>query len=275
MLNKKIMDFYGHKKVTGDVGIEVEMEVSKSWFGKDKRFDKVWRVDHDGSLKNIGYECVLRKPCKIFDVDENISLIKHFLIKNNSEVQPTIRAGVHIHLNVQDLTFEEVLNLSILYYILENPIVKFCGENRVGNLFCLRARDAEYVIEVLNKFISNLNPQYLNSDSIRYAALNFTSLHKYGSLEFRSMETRKDLSGIKEFAEIVLRLKEKAKEVPLKEILDKVSFAGPSIWAEEMLGEKYFKLLKYDNMEDDIMDDMRLVQPLIYRLNNKLEEFNG
>jgi len=63
--------------------------------------------------------------------------------------------------------------------------MQWCGEDRAGNLFCLRQSDARYLPMLLREKVK-LCDLFFN-DRVRYASLNLTSLNRFGTLEFRGM----------------------------------------------------------------------------------------
>jgi hypothetical protein len=81
---------------------------------------------------------------------------------------------------------------------LEEVLMGFCGEQRKANRFCLRIRDAEYLIEILREFFRNGENGYrrIPNNMARYSAINIEALLKYGSLEFRAMEGNLDAERI-------------------------------------------------------------------------------
>lgn len=272
MFTKKVKDYFDLNKTDGEVGIEIEMELNRS-LAQSNHCPSVWRIETDGSLRNNGYEFVLRKPIPRKDIVPTLQDLLHYVesVENNN-ILPSIRAGVHIHLNVQDLTIGQVLNFMMCYYLLETALLRTCGENREGNLFCLRNQDANNTIFALEQVIAQRSFFEAHSDQYRYAALNFQSLFTYGSLEFRSLATQPDLANLKPWVDVLLQLKDSAVKInnPIEALLD-ISGDGPAYWAEKILGS-HFKSLQYPEMEIDIMRNMREIQVAMYSLNAGINE---
>jgi hypothetical protein len=65
-------------------------------------------------------------------------------------------------------------------------MMNFCGENRKGNMYCLRRIDAEEIQRVFEDAIIHNDINLLRYDG-KYSAVNFQSIFDYGSLEFRAM----------------------------------------------------------------------------------------
>ncbi|MNQ03990.1 putative amidoligase enzyme [compost metagenome] len=207
---KNVMYWFGippEKKVDGDVGVEIEVE------GRHLPItQKYWRMEHDGSLQGPeNREYVLTNPMTLNQVSLALKYLDLMYKKAGSEVHDTVRAGVHIHINVQRLNIVELYNYMTLYIILEELLVTYCGKYREGNLFCLRTCDADYLLHQLRQVARTKRFRHLVDDNLRYASMNVKALGTYGSLEFRAMRGTRDLDAIHKWAEILLNLREVAK----------------------------------------------------------------
>lgn len=247
---------------TGDLGIEIEMEADVLFPGHNP---PGWFQTEDNSLKGIATELVTLQPILYEHVEASILEVKKWLEKSGVIINDSFRAGVHIHVNCLDLTIKQLLNFACAYYCLETVLTRFCGETREGNFFCLRLRDAEAPLFNLISAIEKRRLNVLNTDALRYSALNFKSLFKHGSLEFRGMGTRPDLSRIVEWAQILFKLRAYALQLENRsDITSEISFYGPEVWLQNILGRELTKLLVYPGFEKDVINDMRNVQELIY-----------
>jgi hypothetical protein len=186
------------KKVDADIGIEIEVEGRN--LPRQEDLGKMWRVDTDASLRGESYEYVT-PPIKLNELQKYLNRLDEAYAICDSEVTDSIRTGVHVHLNVQQLTLKQLYNLITLYFILEDLLVGWCGPSREGNHFCLRSRDAEFIVFKLVESVRDF--RVLDTDIIRYCSLNLYSLFKYGTIEFRSMRGTSDLSAIKDWVEIL------------------------------------------------------------------------
>lgn len=207
---KKVVDWFGipnHLFTKGDVGVEIEVEGKRL-----PKIDKFWKMEQDGSLRgeeNIEY--VLRKPSTLNQLAIALKFLDKAYRDNDAVVDDSVRAGVHVHVNVQGLNIVELYNFMTLYLILEEVLVEFCGETREGNLFCLRASDADYLIYRLVRAAQRRRFRELVDDNLRYASMNVKALGTYGSLEFRAMRGTRDLDVIQTWANIIVGLREHAK----------------------------------------------------------------
>lgn len=193
-------------KTAGDVGIEIEVE------GRGlPHLEKFWKNEEDGSLRGESREYVLEKPMTLKEARLALSYLDAQYKAHDTKVADSVRAGVHVHVNVQDLNIIQLYNFMVVYLILEEVLVKWCGPHREGNLFCLRAGDADYLLSQLRDVAQSKQFQHLHSDQLRYASMNVKALGTYGSLEFRAMRGTRDLDLIYRWAEVLVGLREFAK----------------------------------------------------------------
>lgn len=264
MFETKVSDFIGFNADIPDnaVGIEIEVE------GEIQPFPTApagWTSHEDGSLKAMYQKEYVSRPIPITEVDINLTTLKNKLVKYEAVIMDSIRAGVHIHINVLNYTLEQVLKIAYTYLAMERVLVKFCGPNREGNLFCLRASDADYLLYCIRLAVTSEDFHILSTDSIRYGSLNLSSIFKHGTLEFRAMKTEPDLSKIEDWAKILHKIKLYGSklETPSK-IADEISFYSPDLWVKKVLGDKLYDLVKYKGMDQDIMRDLRNIQYILY-----------
>lgn len=252
----------GNKLTKGEVGIEIEVEgerLPESIPG--------WRRENDGSLRGESAEYVLKNPIAHKDVASYLAQITTAYTKYKSVITDSQRAGVHVHINVQTFTMREVYNFICLYIIFEDMLVKFCGDRRQGNLFCLRARDAEALIDWLRSAAEERSFRGLGTDHLRYASVNVKALSNYGSLEFRAMRSTSDMSVIETWVNILVAVREAAITFTSpKEIIEQFSVLGPEGLFHRVLGP-FKPLLLYKNYDGDMWDNARCVQDIAYCTN--------
>jgi len=255
-----IFDVKEIQKQEGEVGIEIEVE------GDNLPNHVVgWHKENDGSLRGESCEYVLKKPC----ARDKVNLYTNRIAKGYKDAGPVIhnspRTSIHVHINVQDLTFTQIYNFMLLFLILEKPLVAFCGEERINNLFCLRSYDAEGLLTALEEAATPAAIWKLETDDIRYSAMNAASIFKYGSVEFRSMRGTKDVKLIQKWVRILLKLKDVAKGYrdPI-ELVEAFSFRGIDKWIMDVMGLNHKVVTERDGWEEDIFDSMRSVQSIAY-----------
>jgi len=246
-------------------GVEIEVEGTRL---PRRLHEAYWRVEQDGSLKAAeAWEYVTPGPMSLSGVKTALDYLSGEYKAYGSKVDESIRAGVHVHMNVQDWNVKQVITFATIYYILEDVLMKWCGENREGNLFCLRARDAEYVLFRLLRSLKERNLKYLKEDIIRYSSLNYCSLFKYGSVEFRGMRGTGDLDAIYEWVEIINELRESSLkfDTPV-DVVSTMSGDGELQFLNRVLPTKAH-LFKGTDIEQSIQESTRRVQMIAYGVN--------
>lgn len=234
-----MLEVLGVDPQEGEIGIEIELE------GRNlpKEDFVSWRAERDGSLRGESIELVLKKPCLREKVPARLKSMYHKLEVMGSVVHETNRAGIHVHVNIQDLTEVQLVNFICLYMTYENTLVNFCGANRVGNLFCLRTCDASGYIDLLRDSIQTRRWHRLKTDEVRYASMNLKAVVQYGSLEFRAMRSTIDVDVIQTWVDLLLSLKDRAKafDNPI-EIIEQFSMYGMDVAFEKTFGDLAEKL---------------------------------
>ena len=158
-----------------------------------------WKYHHENSLRYYGFEHV-SKPLSFEAYKKQVSFLFNKLRATLSSYKKdpvlelpftnSIRTSVHVHFEVKHYSTIDLINFVCLYWILEPYLQHFCGSWRQGNLFCLRLRDSSYMKILLVSMLQNhQNPlkTYLVSENYRYGSVNFGSIPKFGTIEFRMM----------------------------------------------------------------------------------------
>lgn len=256
------------KPTAGEVGIEIEVEGKR--LPRPEHLSSAWTYHQDGSLRGEeNAEYVLGVPLKFDEVDGAIKDLWAIFKERKSVLDDSIRTSVHVHVNVQQFHLNRLAAFTGLYFCVEEILTQWCGDRRVGNLFCLRAKDAPAIITQLRKFImSDMNEQI--RDNFHYAGLNANAVHKFGSLEFRTLRGVTDPTIILTWVGILRRLYELSAEFPdPRAVCDMLSSAGPFAFFETVLGEYALPVRQEVSMTDDELRDslysgVRLAQDICY-----------
>jgi hypothetical protein len=185
-------------------------------------------------------------------------------LRGVAKCKPSDNCGVHIHINVQEMTLPELMNFMMLYLVFEDLMVKWCGDDREGNFFCLRSKDAEGLVEALIDLKQHWNLQDIISDDLRYASMNIVALIKFGSLEFRAMRTPKDIREIAVWVDLLTTLKDQSKNFRYPhEILEGFSADGVTEFVNSIFGDRA-NLLDFPDVLPHLMDGIRVIQDISY-----------
>lgn len=246
--------------IEGEVGIEVEVEgnnLPTRWANRAVP----WRIVGDGSLRGEGREFVLRKPVKRDRYATCLGILRNEIEAKGSEVVSSNRCGVHVHINCQELEISDVISIITTYLCLEEVLVKWCGEERVGNLFCMRVSDAPGIIRNIHHLIDVNNVRGVATNKIRYASINLKALATYGSLEFRSMRSDLTPGVIESWIDMLLRIKDFSVGKKADDIISQFSFKGPQDFFNDVLGDYRDEI---NPCEFDLVSGMRNAQEVAF-----------
>ena len=260
---RNVTDIFGEvNDYVEEIGVEIEVE------GRDlpQRIPSYWTVHADGSLRNGGLEYVLNKPTSRKHIYSYLQYLEKKLKEFGATVVMTPRCSVHVHLTAKDMTILEVYLNLILYIIFEHLLVKYAGEAREGNLFCLRASDAEFFVERLRHCAEQDDySAFWDEVHLRYTSVNICALQKFNSLEYRALRGTTDPDIINDWIGMLLRMKDIAKtyHTPTEIIVD-FSVKGPIKFLEYVLGDYASRFGAGEAVKKALWDGMRLAQDIAY-----------
>lgn len=246
-------------------GVEIEVEGKRLPTTLDPNH---WRIETDGSLKAAeAYEYVTPGPLSLAGVRASLDVLEAAYKAKRTVVDESIRAGVHVHMNVQDWDIKQLMTFAVCYYLVEDLLMNYCGPDREGNLFCLRTRDAEYVLFRILRTLQERNLKHLKDDVIRYSSLNYCSLFKYGSIEFRGMRGTGNLDTIYEWVEIINELRESSLKfnAPI-DVIGNMSGSGEIDFFERLFPTKHH-LFNREGMAKSIRDSARRIQMIAFAVD--------
>lgn len=258
----------------GDIGIEIEVEGNK--FPKDTSnsqlalIPKEWKYTKDGSLRGQdNAEYVLREPIKFEEVPGAVTELWDMFSKYGSVLDESNRTSVHVHLNVGRWHLNRLTSFLAMYFAVEEILTEWCGEHRVGNLFCLRAKDAPAIVTTLKRFIQQDGAVELPS-SLHYAGLNANAIMKFGSLEIRSLRGCTDPQHILDWVAVLERIYNLSADfADPRALVDSFSGNGPLAFYDMILGDRgpvVKESITWDNQRimESMYDGIRLAQDLCY-----------
>lgn len=253
----------GRRRPKGNVfGLEIEVEGRN--LPNDLETIK-WKRVNDGSLRGAeSAEYVFAEPLGYEKLVQALDELQREFDRNGSRIDDSIRTSVHLHVNVSDLTVKQLYQFLCLYYMFEETLTQFAGPARIGNVFCLQAADAEFIVEQLvdaarkDRYFPGM------TENNRYAAANLVAVAKFGSLEFRALRGTVDKKLILDWVNLIVRLKDYAiQKANPPQLIEEMSILGPQQLAREVFG-KYVDRLNIN--ERLIRDGMRLAQEVAYSI---------
>ena len=244
---KTIQQTFGHKKYPRPFGVELEIECSAPISAPQDvltptdvdLFQKSWSISNDSSLRGFGYEFVSRSTSIQGDMFESLGIL---LEKNSRKINLSIRCGLHVHVNIQSFTLDELINFLVVYYLMENVITTRINNTRKGNLFCQRGRDMyNPLFQLLECGINKrgtLRQTWPSENSNKYSALNIVPVRNLGSVEFRFMEATTDTRLIALWAENLSEFVHRAKSINVDGFMSQALY-----WSNEKI--QYQSLLSF------------------------------
>lgn len=200
-----------HKDVY--VGVELELENFPDIF-------KTTAVNatEDGSLKLNGVELVTI-PIKLRYLEVELNRILQQL---ENKVLISARCSTHVHMNVRDMTPQQIGNMILLYMIFERSLYRFSGD-RWNNNFCVPLYMYTPLVNGWFKY-----EEYHNEWKwYKYTGLNLSPIwggesSKIGTVEFRQMEGTIDVVRIINWCNLITSLKRAAQDMDREEILSHI-----------------------------------------------------
>lgn len=269
---------FRRKATKGDIGIEIEVEGNKFPKHEYEGYEavnpevipKMWKYHKDGSLRGEdNAEYVLDKPIMFSDVPEAVKALWKMFDEYGTVLSESNRTSVHVHLNAQKFHLNRLCSFFALYFSVEEILTQWCGDNRVGNMFCLRAKDAPAIVSKIKTFLQSDGQSRL-TENLHYAGVNAQALSKFGSIEIRSLRGVTDYQIILDWVSILERIYKMSEDFPdPRAICDTFSGGGPLSFFDMILGDKAHLVrqnVAMDNqqMMEAMYDGIRLAQDLCY-----------
>lgn len=187
------------------VGLELEIENFDP--EAEQRFPG-FHFEADGSLRNsaqgIGIEAITAPVA----ISSAIGLLSVFYKKFEiTESNYTERCSTHVHVNVMDMTADQLACLCLLYQATERLLFEYAGTDRAQSIFCVPWCQSGLTYNYVQKLIAS--PGQVKEWQ-KYSALNLLPVATQGSVEFRHLGGTCDLNKIKGWLAIIGCLFERA-----------------------------------------------------------------
>lgn len=147
-----------------------------------------WTVHDEGSLRGAGFELVSSRPASESRILRDLSNVMPLL----RDASHTFRAAIHVHVNVQWATREDYIKILLGYFMREPMMFEAVGEGREQSVFCVPWSNATaHFSDLVDAYIEGDGRMWIDAirNAPKYAAVNMQATSKFGSLEFRHMQT--------------------------------------------------------------------------------------
>ena len=240
--------------VTGPVYVGIELEFSNVVHYEHGLL--WWSWHSDGSIRGERTgELVLCVPTHPRGLDRALAEYRECVAQH---VTINESCGVHVHVDVCDLTFEELRGVLLLYSVLERTLYKYCGGSRENNNFCVPLGECG---DRLSWFRGGIS---INND-LRYCGLNIAAVRKFGSIEFRMHPGCTSPTRIGAWVGICARIKEFGRTCTPESIYNML-YGSSGTFLTETMGRHAGHLLPCVST-NDLVDGAREGKEIYYATN--------
>jgi hypothetical protein len=210
------------------VGIEVEIErvnSPSSIMGNSNHH--IWNPTEDGSLRNNGVEFV---SIPLLTQDVEFSLINLFsALRSNARwrgYEFTERTSVHVHVNVLDMTMEQIRTLIMAYMLVEPALYDYVKGGRKDNIFCVPVKESFFggtgMINIFSRINDGLFLSTIRSLWSKYTGFNLLPIIEHGTVEFRHMKGTDNIPYLLKWINLLVGLKKFAMEVDYNSFVERI-----------------------------------------------------
>lgn len=171
-----------------------------------------WGIIHDGSLRNSGVEYVLTRPLSFGGCVDALNALFSDVAEPGRSYSN--RTSVHVHVNVQDMTPDQILSLYILAGAFEPLMQSMVDSSRWTNLFCLPVHMCVTASECFSAAYRSKNASRSFTEILsgigKYSSVNTGRLYDLGTIEFRAMHGTDDVTLLKDWLIVLSNLRRMA-----------------------------------------------------------------
>lgn len=143
-----------------------------------------WIKVNDNSLRNNGIELITNGPKGGTALFECLEDLEEALA--NTDIELSERCSTHIHIDVSDMTVEQLLNFLMLSSIFELVLFKLFGSERTSNTFCMATKDGGNNFDNFCNLAERPDISTLMvSKWTKYNAISLNRIRDLGTVEFR------------------------------------------------------------------------------------------
>ena len=251
--------YYVGKYVKSLTYVGVELEFS-CVLGANRT--SYWSWHSDGSVRGERPgELVLLNPTPPLFFDEAVNEYRDKIMGN---VRVNDSCGMHVHIDVCDLTMEELRGVLLFYSVLERTIYKYCGSDRDNNNFCVPLWECWNKVDLFGRGLAVEN-------SLRYCGLNLAAIRKFGSIEFRMHPGVVSAHKMASWVGVCARIKEYGRTCTVESLYNLLQGSSSRSFLADTLCSSAYVLGLYVTKEDlmsGVMDGKELYYSDTLRVSN-------
>lgn len=233
-------------------GLELEIENLPDWDDM-KLIQGAMTQTEDGSLRNYGREFIT-SPMTYSHVD---MVLRDFFSRNKiNESNYSERCSIHVHTNVQDITFEQLANICMLYQVFERVLFRWIGHERDRNIFCVPWYDTSHMTyRVVNRLKSG--DKWVAGEWQKYTALNLVPVTGQGTIEWRHMNGHCDINRIMQWLRFIQHMYRIATATPCEQLQNMLTMLNTTSQYQDVMNTVFqddAKLLRQPGYEIDLED---------------------
>lgn len=198
------------------VGIEIEVENIDSIVNTDY----YWQGKEDGSLRNHGAEFA-SIPLRVKQAEFALDFLNKSLTEFNKP-EFSNRTSVHIHLNVRDMTWEQIKILVIIYAMYERHFFHQVGTRRESSIFCVPLYKTHQLKHFMQNEVGSVKAWHKYNAINLGTILGSDSCQKFGTIEFRHLFGTMDTKFIVNWINQILCLRQEVMNTTLPKLLEKL-----------------------------------------------------
>lgn len=237
-----------HKDVF--VGVELEIEGVDDHIVIPNSFGAV----EDNSLKINGLE-IVSIPIKLKYLEVELNRVLNPI---KDKILLSSRCSTHIHMNVRDMTVEQINNMVMLYMIFEKSLYKLSG-NRWNNNFCVPLFMCQGVVENWFKYEHSMS----GWDWYKYTGLNLRPMFSgdngalpLGTAEFRQLHGTIDVPEIINWCNLITSLKRAAQSFQREDLLAHIRIMKSSSGYFWLANQVFGGLARQISSQPTFIDDV-------------------
>lgn len=229
------------------VGVEIEIENCNGVGCRG------WRTEADGSLRNNGVEYKTPYGTRVLGAYTALTQIQAMFagerFENPGSNVFTERCSVHVHIDVRNLSLEQLNSVLLLYILVENAFFSYAGNERKHNIFCVPLTQSIVGFQELSF------QQVIQRDAEKYAACNLKALKLFGTIEFRHMEGNDDADRIFTWIILISCLLYYAETVSNDEIMQEIVTLKYESQYDKFLAKIFGAYSQYLRIDRNVLDE--------------------